>query len=75
MREKLELPAVIDSELEGILEDFGLSGPLKEGRLNCIVCGKVMNWENLGGLKVSEGNLLLFCSEPECIDITQAKSE
>ena len=69
MREKLELPAVKDKELESILNKFNLCKPLEDGAIECYSCGKVINWENIGALKVSKDELVLFCNDPECIEV------
>ena len=73
MRDKLELPAVKDRELEVILKQYELCEPLEKGKLQCGSCKKILSWENIGALKVTGKNLTLYCNNPECIEYASSK--
>ena len=64
---KVEIPAVRDRDLRGILDRFGLSEKMDKGELTCEPCSRTLTWENLGALLVKGGELLLFCNLSECI--------
>ena len=68
MTNKVEIPAVLDKDLMGILKHFDLEEKLKEGALDCEGCLNSLSWDNLGAIMVKGNTLLLYCNLSECIE-------
>ncbi|MFC6999759.1 hypothetical protein [Rufibacter roseus] len=68
MKQKIQLPAIHDKDLRKVLDKFGLSNLIDDGKANCHSCSKQITFDNLYGLKVLNQNIIIFCDEPECID-------
>lgn len=73
MKTRIDIPAIHDKDLKEILEKLGLFEKLEKGELLCINCDKVITMENLSALKVVGNEIVVFCDEIECIEISTDK--
>ena len=64
---KIEIKAVHERDVEGILKKYGQYGEFAQNRAQCYVCGKTVNKDNMGSLKRSGNGVELACNEPPCI--------
>jgi hypothetical protein len=68
MRQKIEIPAIHETDLRNILDKFNLSEKIDKGEIRCALCNKQISWENLFAIKILNGSPILFCDEPNCIE-------
>jgi hypothetical protein len=68
MRQEIEIPAIHDKDLRNILDKFNLSEKIDKGEIKCALCNKPITWENLFAIKIVDGQVILFCDEPNCIE-------
>jgi len=73
MRQKIEIPAMIDRDLRTLLEEYGMASKVDYGEITCFCCDEPLTWDNLGGFIVHREGLALFCSALDCIE--KAKEE
>lgn len=69
MNEK-NLQAVYQEDLEilrGILEKLDILDQLKKGKLHCHICNSTLTMENLGCISSSEGQIILYCNQEQCL--------
>ncbi len=67
MRKRIELSAVLDKDLKGILVAHNLLEKFTSGDLRCKFCEEPLSWDNLGGFYVQDGKPILVCSSLDCI--------
>lgn len=75
---KEEILAVHKMNLENFLKKLELWEPLLKGQIKCAVCDGVITIENIGFIIPSGEEIILCCSNIECIyklKNTQAASE
>jgi len=68
--EKLEehrVVAVYDEDLERALVRLGLCDDIVAGKATCLVCGKVITFDNLGGLVKYGGTIRVICDDLLCL--------
>jgi hypothetical protein len=65
---RLNLKAVHDDEIQGLLESLGLLEVVKSGHAICPHCGDVVTVENLNCIVPRGDEILLVCSKPDCIE-------
>ena len=75
MREKVEVSAVTDRDLRGLLARFNLADQMDQGQLLCASCGQILTWDTVGALLVKNGGLLVFCRLSDCIEEASKKGE
>jgi len=59
--------AIHDSDLESVLRKLELYEKLVRGELSCVICGRSLTLENLGGLYREDGKVKLVCNRIECL--------
>ena len=64
---KKEILAVHKQKLEELLTKLGLWESLVGGELKCCICGVCLSMENIGFIIPSGEEILLCCSNAECI--------
>ena len=64
----VELPAVRDRDLRGILIGYGLAERMDAREATCASCSQTLTWDSIGALLVRENGITLFCNLSECID-------
>jgi hypothetical protein len=69
--EKIKIDGIVDSDLAKVLEEFDLYSMLKEGKLACSVCNKLLVWDNIGAIMADGEELKIVCNEIECIENLQ----
>jgi hypothetical protein len=65
---KIIISAVHKQKLEEFLRELELWEPLLRGNLNCAVCRATISIDNIGFIIPSGQDILLCCSNIECID-------
>lgn len=66
-QEKPEILAVHKQKLEVFLKELELWEPLLKGELKCAVCGATITVDNIGLIIPSGAEIVLCCSNLECI--------
>jgi len=72
---KQEILAVHKMNLENFLKKLELWEPLLKGQIKCAICEVPITIENIGFIVPSGEEILLCCSNIECIYKLQAPSE
>ena len=66
-RQKIELPAIMQSDMRSILEVYGLAEKLDNGLLTCPETGETITWDSLGAVKVVNDSLELYSIHADSI--------
>lgn len=66
MKKELNIKAVLDSDMDKILEQLGVLDSIDAGRATCAFCERLMSRENISGLFVEEGQIKFCCNRIEC---------
>ncbi len=69
MREKVEIKAIYDKDLELILTNLGILDKLIAGEIKCAVCGTTIDLDNLGSIFPSGDEVSVSCDNEKCIRI------
>jgi hypothetical protein len=68
MTKRVELQAVWgDSDLRTLLENLGIIERLLTGELTCSVCGKTVDFDNLGAILPQADSAQVVCDCAHCI--------
>jgi hypothetical protein len=67
MREKVELKAVYESDLQNVLTQLGILNAIIAGEIQCVVCGETVDLDNLGTICVSGGEVSVSCDKDLCV--------
>jgi hypothetical protein len=73
MRKKIEINAVYDTDLEQVLRQLGMLDALIEGKINCYICKRTVDLDNLGAIFPSENEIKILCDNDKCIRIVTTK--
>jgi hypothetical protein len=68
MNKKIPIPAVHDKDLRLILDRFGISDKIDNGKVFCINCNENITWKNLFAFKIVGDNIVFFCDQVNCIE-------
>ena len=68
MKKKETLKAVLDSDLDVVLERLGLLRKFDEGELKCSFCGDAVTQDNLHAIYPDRGVVKVSCSRAECVE-------
>lgn len=66
-KQEIGINAVIDRDLLHIIDEFGLLDDFNKGKLSCPVCEKTLNFDNVGGFKVTDNSILIICDDSTCL--------
>lgn len=66
-RQREELKAVHDADLEQFLSSLGVLDQIKNGDHQCLVCKSRITLENLGAVHPREGKIFFLCDRPLCL--------
>jgi hypothetical protein len=66
MKEKIH--AVLNRDLDGLLESLGLTEDLANGKLNCHCCGHKLSRENIGCIYPVNREIRLCCTTLDCLE-------
>ena len=64
---KKRVKFVYDSDLEMFLKKLDVHENVKSGKVKCIVCTKIITFENIGAIIKVKGHLEFICQNPICI--------
>ena len=67
MKQTIYLNAIHDKDLKPLLREHQLEAPLAQGMLRCYSCDRAMTWDNIGGVALREGRLVLYCEDMGCM--------
>ena len=68
MRKRVEVKAVWDADLEGLLESLGVLDTVRSGSATCAVCGRFLTLDDIAAIRPSgDGVVTLICDNGECI--------
>lgn len=62
-KKEIQLDAVLDRNLVGIVQELGLEEDLLNGKLVCPECGKLLEYANIGLIRVLGDDVRLFCDD------------
>lgn len=62
-----KIRAVYDSDLDRLLESLGAKQEILDGKHKCIVCGRVINLENLAVVYPKAGAIYFVCDHISCV--------
>ena len=65
-KKDIRVRAVLESDLDQLLESLGLLDELEAGRLKCFICGQVVSKDNLGSIFPYAGEIRVCCDKTEC---------
>ena len=63
---KKDIKAVHDKDLESLLTSLGIIGDIKNGKVKCKFCDKVIDLDNLEMIFPESGSIKFSCKEIEC---------
>lgn len=66
-RANVEIDAVLDEELDALLEQLGIRQDLDMGRCSCRICNDVVNRQNLKVIVPSGERIEFVCDKPSCM--------
>jgi len=64
---KYKIPAVHDSDLQGVLTSAGLYSDYIKNKIKCKFCNDIITNENLCAIMPDSGSIKLICNKEECI--------
>jgi hypothetical protein len=69
-KNKIEVNAILDTQIEEVLKKTSQYEDLIEGKLTCSSCGSIMNNQNIGiMLPVESGTKIKFyCDRMDCVE-------
>ncbi len=68
MRKQLNLKAMLDSDLDKLMDQLGMLELMNAGKLKCAICGKKITRENFYCLYVEEGEIKFCCNQVSCYE-------
>lgn len=68
---RIDIPAIADSDLKKILNEFHISEKIENHEIICYCCETVINWDNIGLLKIIDNKIHLVCDSSACVEISQ----
>ena len=68
MKKSFEIKAILDSELDELLENLGLLEQIQSGKLSCAICGRKITRANFFCLFVRDGMIKLCCDLLACYE-------
>lgn len=66
MRKQLNLKAMLDSDLDKLLDQLGMLELMNVGKLKCAICGKRITREIFYCLYVENGEIKFCCNQISC---------
>lgn len=66
-RPNVEIDAVLDEQLDVLLEQLGIGEDLRSGRYTCRVCKEVVDRRNLKIIVPSGQQIEFVCDKPSCV--------
>lgn len=67
-RERKQLKAVHESDLEALLESLGVLRAIRAGHRTCDICGDQVTLDNLEAIFPMEGRVGLGCDKRSCLE-------
>ena len=67
MRKKVDLTAVWDEDLRALLDNLGILDDLTAGNTNCMVCTRIVDFDNLGAIIPSADSVQVTCYNSGCV--------
>jgi len=69
MKEKNKIPAVFKEDLKKLLQSLNEDEPLLNGDRSCLVCTKIINYDNLQLIIPRSGKTFEYvCNDPVCVE-------
>jgi len=66
MREIFRINAILDTDLEKILESKDLLKTIQQGQAKCFICGELISISNISAIHFIEGEVKLCCDNEKC---------
>lgn len=73
MRKKVELTAVWDDDLHALLNSLGVLDDLIAGNTGCVVCSRIVNFDNLGAIMPSVASVQVTCDNSGCVRVATSQ--
>ena len=67
IKRKIPVTAIYEDEVITLLKKINLYDDVVNRKTKCIICGKTITFENIGGFIGVNGKIYLVCNEPKCI--------
>lgn len=67
MKNRIEIPAIHDKDLEVLLKELKLLSQVENEELKCSVCGDLITMKNIGGIIPEMNSVRIICDNSECI--------
>lgn len=67
MKNRIDIPAIHDKDLEEILSELNLLSKIQNENIKCSVCGDLIKMENIGGIIPEMNSVRIICDNSECI--------
>jgi len=68
MKKQLDLKAILDSDIEGILEKIGLLELVNQGKIKCEFCERKITLDNLYCIYVESNEFKFCCDRISCYE-------
>lgn len=68
MRKQLNLKAMLDSDLDKLLDQLGVLELMNVGKLRCAICNKRITREKFYCLYVEHGEIKFCCNKVSCYE-------
>lgn len=72
MPKTIGVKAVYDSDLESFLKSLGILDELVAEKLNCTVCGCLVDLDNFGSIFAHNDKIGVSCNSNKCIRLVTA---
>ena len=73
MRKKVDLTAVWDEDLRALLDNLGILDDLAAGNTRCIVCTRIVDFDNLGAIIPSADSVQVTCDNSGCVRVVTSQ--
>ena len=73
MKKELKFKAVLESDVNELLDKLGLLELLERGKLKCAICGKRITRQNFYCIFVKEGEIRVCCNNIPCYEKVSIK--
>lgn len=66
-RKKVEMNAVYNSDIEGLLRSLEVLDEVTEGKRDCDKCGEQLTLDSIGSIYGEDGDVKLTCKKLKCL--------
>lgn len=68
MKKRLNIKAILDSDMDKILNQIGMIESIEDGKVKCAFCNKNISRENIAGIFTEKKQIRFCCNSIECYE-------